>query len=436
MHLIRAHRFFIATTVALSLVTTVGCASRSAAIPSDASATQATTSSTPGSGEPQAADARARVVNVVGRRPQGGTPRPAPLQEIPDGDAEERAQLQAADEDAAGSDDDDAEVPDGEAGVDEDARTPMAQTVPGVRYTQDLDDALLATTWRNNPGLLGAISVGFVDEGRLINGQPFPETSAWKVVKPGAAWATEETIAYLAAAISRVKALRPDAPPLRVNAISVQHGGYLPPHKSHQSGRDVDLGFYYPTAEPVRAVAREKYIDVALNWELIKSLVLLTDVQMILVDHRVKKVLYRHALRSGEDKAWLDSLFYAGKKSLIRHARRHRDHFHVRFYNPRAQELGRRIAPLLAKRPERNMVTHRVRPGDTLGAIAAKYGTTIGAVKKTNRMRRSFLRVGQVLKVQMRGPCTRCPVPPPVVVPQRRLPPEQIIAAAPTGASR
>lgn len=430
MHLIRAPRFFTTATVALLLVATFGCASRSGAIHPESSGSDTTKPATKGSGEPQAADARARTVNAAGRRPQGGTPRPTPLEEIPDGDAEERAQLQAGDEE-------DAEIPDGDAAADEeDARPPMVQTIPGVRYTHDLSDAHLATTWRNNPGLLGAISVGFVDEGRLINGQPFPETSAWKVVKPGAAWATEETIAYLAAAISRVKALRPDAPPLRVNAISVQHGGYLPPHKSHQSGRDVDLGFYYPTAEPIRAVARERYIDVALNWELIKSLVLLTDVQMILVDRRVKKVLYRHALRSGEDKAWLDSLFYAGRKSLIRHARRHRDHFHVRFYNPRAQELGRRIAPLLAKRADRNIVTHRVRSGDTLGAIAAKYGTTIGAVKKTNGMRRSFLRVGQVLKVRLRGPCTRCPVPPPVVVPQRRLPPVQIFAAAPMGASR
>jgi LysM repeat protein len=127
----------------------------------------------------------------------------------------------------------------------------------------------------------------------------------------------------------------------------------------------------------------------------------------------------------GEDKAWLDSLFHAGADSIIKHARRHRDHFHVRFFNGRAQELGRRIAPLLALQPEHNVLTHRVRSGDTLGGIALRYNTSISALQKANRLRGSFLSIGQVLQVPLRGPCTRCPVPPPVVVPPRRVPPEE-----------
>ena len=125
--------------------------------------------------------------------------------------------------------------------------------------------------------------------------------------------------------------------------MSAQEGGFLPPHKSHQNGRDVDLAFYYRTAAPARARERWRYIDPALNWALVKALVTLTDVQLILVDRKVQKVLYGYALKSGEDKGWLDALFHMGKKSLVHHARRHRDHFHVRFYNPRAQELGRQL---------------------------------------------------------------------------------------------
>jgi len=63
-------------------------------------------------------------------------------------------------------------------------------------------------------------------------------------------------------------------------------------------------------------------------------------------------VLYAYALSIGEDKGWLDSVFHAGANSLIKHARRHRDHFHVRFFNGRAQELGRRVQPFMAKDPE------------------------------------------------------------------------------------
>lgn len=293
----------------------------------------------------------------------------------------------------------------------------------GLRYTSDISDTLLQVLWKDSPEKLGSISVGFVDEGRVVNAQQFPPGEGWKVVSPEAAWATAETIEFIMAAIRRVREQFPDTPPLRVNQLSAKNGGWLRPHKSHQSGRDVDLAFYYPTAEPVRVRERERVIDVPRTWALVKALVTETDVQLILVDRRVQKVLHEHALRSGEDAAWLDSIFHGGKDALIKHARRHRDHLHVRFYNARAQELGRRVAPLLAQRPEHNVRVHRVRNGDTLGAIARRYRTTVSALQKANRLRGSFLRLSQVLTVPLRGPCTRCPVPPPVLVPQRRLPP-------------
>jgi len=292
-----------------------------------------------------------------------------------------------------------------------------------LRYTSDLSDEQLAELWKGEPSKLGSTSIGFVDEGRLINAEKFPRSEDWILVSPERAWATAETIQYVMTAIRQVRAEHPTAPPLRVNQLSSKEGGYLRPHKSHQNGRDVDLAFYYPTVEPIRVRAREKHIDVPRNWALIKALVTQTDVQFILVDRRIQKVIYDHALSAGEDKAWLDSLFHAGKDSLVKHARRHRDHFHVRFYNARAQELGRRVAPLLAQRPDQNIAFHRVRSGDTLGAIARRYGSSVSMLQKANRMRGSFLRLSQQLRVPLRGPCTRCPVPPPVVLPDRKLPP-------------
>ena len=71
---------------------------------------------------------------------------------------------------------------------------------------------------------------------------------------------------------------------------------------------------------------REKVMDVEKNWALAKELVSRCDVQFILLDRRVQAVLYDWALKHGEDKAWLDSLFHAGLASVFQHARRHRDH--------------------------------------------------------------------------------------------------------------
>jgi murein endopeptidase/LysM repeat protein len=330
----------------------------------------------------------------------------------------------------------DAEADDDEEGAGEDVSDleresrapPPAGTPTGPLYTGELSDEQLTTQWTNAKEKLGSISVGFADEGRLINGQRFPDGDGYTVVTPDKTWGTSETIAYVQTAIRRVRELHPDAPILRVDQISGPEGGYLRPHHSHQNGRDADLGFYYPTADPVRVREREKYINPALNWELIKALVTLTDVEFILVDRRIQKVLYNYALRSGEDPAWLDSLFHAGANSLLHHARRHRDHFHVRFYNPRAQELGRRIAPLLALRPEENRLMHRVHAGDTLGALALRYGTTVAAIQKVNHLKGSFLHIAQVLQIPLRRPCTQCPVPAPVVVPPRRLCPVTAMA--------
>ncbi|HYO55285.1 penicillin-insensitive murein endopeptidase [Archangium sp.] len=348
--------------------------------------------------------------------------------------ASDEALADSADEEAAVEDDEPADAVDTDEGEAQEAN---ASVVPdGPLYTAELSDEQLTEMWKKEPGSLGSISVGFVESGRMVNSVRVPEGGEdWLVVSPELAWGTQETVEYLTRAIREVRAQYPKAPPLRVNQLSSREGGHLRPHKSHQNGRDVDLGFYYPTAEPVRARERERYIDLELNWALIKALAMHTDVQMILVDKRVQKVLYDHALRKGENKEWLDSLFNAGARSLVKHAKRHRDHFHVRFFNPRAQELGRRIAPLLALQPDKNLMSHRVRSGDTLGGIALRYGSSIQGIQKANRMRGVFLRIGQVLAVPLRGPCTRCPIPPPVVVPPRRMPPE-VVEQAPAVATK
>ena len=137
-------------------------------------------------------------------------------------------------------------------------------------------------------------------------------------------------------------------PAKRAHRQAARHGGYVRPHKSHQSGRDVDLGFFYDAdAGSTHIRDRRPVMDAALNWSLLRELVTRADVQVVLVDRRIGTFLHDYALSIGEDPAWLRSLF-VGPQPLIQHARRHRDHFHVRFFSPRSQELGRRVQPLLA----------------------------------------------------------------------------------------
>ncbi len=347
--------------------------------------------------------------------------------------------VQPADSDDG--DDDDATASDDGAEGDEEGEEAEAHAEDGVVpndhfYTSDLSDSELQKVWATSRASLGPISVGFTDAGRLINGEPFPAGGPWVVISPSGCWGTRESIDFLTTAIRAVDAQYPGGPPARVNDMSQKEGGYLRPHESHQTGRDVDIGFYYRTDPGPRPRDRARYMDLPRNWSLIRNLVTQTDVQMILVDKHIQKTLIDYALSIGEDRQWLDSLFHAGAKSLVKHARHHRDHFHVRFFNARAQELGRRIQPLLAKdKNEHSTIAHHIKRGETLGHIAMHYGVPVSVLRKINGLKNSIIRAGRVLMVPVRGACINCPVPPPVIVPPRRLPPPpvQLSEATPAG---
>ena len=128
------------------------------------------------------------------------------------------------------------------------------------------------------------------------------------------------------------------------------------------------------------------------NWALVRSLVTCTDVETILLDTRIQRMLYKYAASIGEDQAWLNDVFFfarGSKSAIVKHVPGHRNHYHVRFYNPVAQELGRRVHPILVELklvdPPVYTVRHVVRPGQTIGQLAARYGTSIGAIKSSQR---------------------------------------------------
>ena len=333
---------------------------------------------------------------------------------VPDTASAAESLADSADDDAIAGLDDLGEPP---------APTTTVAPASGPRYTADLSEAELAQRWHNDRRSLGSLSIGPPDAGRLVNGATFPADPRWTIVDPQNTYGTQETVAYLTAAVAEVARRFPDVQPLRINHISAPEGGYLPPHITHQVGRDVDLGFY----------RRDKGMDLELNWALLRALVTLGDVELVLVDRRIQKQLYDFALAHGEDRGFLDSLFRSGAHSLVQHARRHRDHFHVRFYSPRAQELGRRVQPLLSKdETTPQLVRHVIRSGDNLGKIARRYGVTIAQIKRTNRMRSDFIRAGRALAIPVRGrDCSRCGEVAEVYVPPRRLPPEMLALAAP-----
>src|SRR5947209_6042853 len=130
-------------------------------------------------------------------------------------------------------DDDDDSADDGES---ESATAEGAG--PDIRYTKDLSDDELARRWKDALETLGTVSVGFADEGRLINAVHMPDDPAFVCQRPDLAWGTQETVDSLVSVFHAVHDQFPGTAPARLSHIGARDGGYLKPHRSHQSGRD------------------------------------------------------------------------------------------------------------------------------------------------------------------------------------------------------
>jgi len=293
-----------------------------------------------------------------------------------------------------------------------------------------LSDRDLARRVKGDPTSLGPLSLGKASGGALLNGVKMPAGKHWELVGGGAIWGTQETIDYLIRAIEAVNRQFPTGThQARIGHISAKKGGALSPHKSHQSGRDVDVSYYYelPTKHLWYRRAHADNLDLPRTWAFVRALVTETDVEMIFINSSIQKLIKQYALSTGEDPSWLDSIFQTGSRHrwpLVRHARGHDTHIHVRFYNPVAQELGRRAYPILVAQdhlePHTYFTRHRARKGDMLGRIANRYGTTVKAIQRANGLRSTRIRAGRIYLIPRKGKVGK---PPKIVVPPRRLPP-------------
>ena len=203
-----------------------------------------------------------------------------------------------------------------------------------------------------SPHAEGSVSIGTAQEGHLEGGFELPENNVWirfyrKVKNRGSNHATLELAALMARA-SRVVNQAVGGSLLTIGDCSSEDGGDIRGHRSHNSGRDVDILFYvvdehgrsipatgfYKFDDTGRAKKRGKpqYFDVERNWWLVRTLVASEDpyVQYIFVSKGLRALMLDFAKKNGE------------AKEILRKARRilmqpkdalpHDDHYHVRIY--------------------------------------------------------------------------------------------------------
>ncbi len=210
------------------------------------------------------------------------------------------------------------------------------------------------------------LSIGEPYRGRLVNGIPFPpDMGGYTIRDPDRSYATPELIGSLLDAIDSVREKYPNTVDLFIGDFSASGGGRLNGHKSHQNGRDVDLGMYAIGNQPLDQFVpmHAGNLDVPKTWSLIEALIRTGRVQYLFVDRKIQKMLFEYALSRGFDEDLLNRLFNdvgpGSTDAAIRHEPRHNDHIHVRFYAPWSSLAGQ----MDSKDPEKKALIELAQAG-------------------------------------------------------------------------
>lgn len=189
-------------------------------------------------------------------------------------------------------------------------------------------------------------SVGHPWRGRLKRAVQLPRHPAYFLRDRDKAWGTRETIDWILEAFDHVRREHPRAPRVRVHDLSDRDGGWLYGHKSHQSGRDVDLSLYQRRCPdglcPFRPVGPGD-LDVERQWTLLEHWLRRDRLDAVFVDYSLQGPLYRHAKKQGATRKELHRWFQYPRGrtfsvGILRHYPKHHDHLHVRFVCPETDD--------------------------------------------------------------------------------------------------
>ena len=180
------------------------------------------------------------------------------------------------------------------------------------------------------------------DPGTLRNGVQLGSSPHYEVKHPDNAWGERAAVVAIQRAATIYSRTAPGGPKVHVGDLSRRGGGYFPPHLSHRSGRDVDVGYVLLGDEADDRRFRRAdadNLDVPRTWALLRAFISTGYVRIIFADTSIQRLLYNHARESGVDEETLADLLQYPRGAnfpggLIRDWKGHQNHFHVRFGPP------------------------------------------------------------------------------------------------------
>lgn len=204
-------------------------------------------------------------------------------------------------------------------------------------YGEDKDETAQLASLLDGPVIgrqRASKSIGSAHAGRLEDGVQVPKHHGYIVRDGSRAYGTATAVQWLVQAFDKMGS----GTRVRVHDMSTEHGGRLGGHKSHQSGRDVDITYYQRGCNGACALqtVAPQNLDAKREWQLLRHWLRAGQVEWMFVDYSLQGPLYNAAIAMGESQKNLDRWFQyphgAGHPGgTIRHVPNHADHVHVRF---------------------------------------------------------------------------------------------------------
>ncbi|MET0386057.1 MAG: penicillin-insensitive murein endopeptidase [Polyangiales bacterium] len=181
----------------------------------------------------------------------------------------------------------------------------------------------------------GAESVGWPDNGRLKQAVQIPENpELYTLRNMDHAYGSTHAIGVLQQSIATFRIRTGYNQPITLWDMSTKRGGRYGPHRSHRTGRDIDIGLplradYVPGVSPV-----QNAVDWVAMWHLVRTFIETGEVRYIFLSRPQQAGLYRAAKACGATHEELDRLIQFPryeKIGIVRDAPGHTGHIHVRF---------------------------------------------------------------------------------------------------------
>lgn len=191
-----------------------------------------------------------------------------------------------------------------------------------------------------------ALGRGRPDAGALVHSLALPPSPDYTIRCPAHAHASSATVTELMLALASFRNRSDYRGELVIGDLSQHTGGRYGPHRSHQSGRDVDLWLPVLGGRYRRGCVRcgtdlcrpsPREVDWPATWQLVQALASRDAAQDIFLDWSLQPALRAAALQQGTPAAQLERQIQhpvRGRAALVKHAAAHIHHMHVRFRCP------------------------------------------------------------------------------------------------------